>query len=251
MIKMTENGGMIDQPSARTRLAAELAVGLALGPEATDAGFCWTNFQSTFVEGCYVLWELGVALVGTVFGEYGPVSGDQGMTWQQYAVYAKQHPDEEMFGQQWFKVFPAPETRAGVLAYGELPDALFERLLAAYVSNACEWGPDGTQLCSHQGLFKPTVEFEREIGALVACGYAERCGGMVKWTDKIAPVMRAEHCWDDPGPQITLPHDVLERVNELLQDGNPISAIALVRAETGAGLFECRTYVDGLRRKIH
>src|ERR1700704_3416660 len=82
--------GMSDQPSARTRLAAELAVGLArrlwmaLGPGATDAGFCWTNFQSTFVEGCYVLWELGVALAGTVFGEEdGPLSSDQGMTWQQ------------------------------------------------------------------------------------------------------------------------------------------------------------------------
>ena len=113
------------------------------------------------------------------------------------------------------------------------------------------YGPDGTQLYSDRGLFKPTVEFEREIGALVACGYAERCGAMVKWTDKIAPVMRAEHCWVDPAPQITLPHDVLERVNELLQDGNPIAAIAVVREETGAGLLEVRAYVDGLRRKIH
>src|SRR5438270_2664584 len=78
------------------------------------------------------------------------------------------------------------------------------------------------------------VEFEREIGALVECGYAERCGDMVKWTDKIAPVMRAETRWADPSPPITLSHDVLERVNRLVQDRNPISAMALVRAETGA-----------------
>jgi hypothetical protein len=56
-----------DQQSARLRLAAELAVGLArrlwmtLHYDATDAGFCWHMFQSTFVDGCYVLWELGVA----------------------------------------------------------------------------------------------------------------------------------------------------------------------------------------------
>ena len=71
---------------------------------------------------------------------------------------------------------------------------------------------------------------------------------MVKWTDKIAPVMRSEQCCVDPTPPITLPHDVLELVNELLQDRNPIAAIALVRAETGADLHECRTYVDDLVR---
>jgi hypothetical protein len=208
-----------------------------------------------------------------------------------------------------------------VLAYGELPDALFGRLLEAYVGNACEYGPVGTQLCSDQEPFKPTVEFEREIDALVEGGYAERCGDMVKWTDKIAPVMqvadfweapavampdearaqvedlirsgqtlaaaiairhianvgitqaqahvdelegalhragkiapalRAEHCWDDSRPQIkTLPHDVQERVNMLVQDRNPVAAIALVRAETGAGLVECKAYVDDLARIGH
>jgi hypothetical protein len=138
-----------------------------------------------------------------------------------------------------------------VLAYGELPDALFDRLLAAYIANACEYGPDGTQLCSDQGLFKPTVEFEHEIGALVACGYAERYGAMVKWTDKIAPVMCPEGFWVDPTPPIALPHDALERVNELLQDGNPIAAIAVVREEAGASLLEAKTYVDSLRREIH
>jgi hypothetical protein len=253
-----KNGGMVDQPSARIRLAAELAVGLArrlwmaLGPDATDAGFCWHSFQNPFVDGCHVLWELGVALADTG-------SADQGMTWQQYA---KQHPSEQ--GPGSFKFFPAAETRAGVLAYGELPDALFGRLLAAYVGNACIYGPDGTQLCSGHEPFKPAAEFEREIGALVECGYAERCGDMVKWTDKIAAVMRAEHCRDDPRPRIkTLPQDgaaldadafyirgeVPERVNRLVQDGNPIAAMALIRAETGAGLLECKAYVEDLVRK--
>jgi hypothetical protein len=245
---------MTDQPSARLRLAAELAVDLArrlsmtLHYDATDAGFCWHMFQSTFVEGCYVLWELGVALAGTGRGD------DQGMTRQQCIVYAKQHPGDKRFDldqQSLFKFFPASETRAGVLAYGELPDALFQRLLAAYFENACEYGPDGTQLCSGQGLFRPTVEFDREIDALVECGYAERCGAMVKWTDQAASVTRAEDCSIDPTPPITLPHDVLERVNELLQDDNYIAAIAVVREETGASLLDSRTYVDGLRRNVH
>ena len=245
---------MIDQPSAQLRLAAELAVGLArrlwmtLHYDATDAGFCWHMFQSTFVDGCYVLWELGVALAGT--GE----SDDPGKTRQQCAAYAKQHPGDKRFDldqQSMFKFFPAAETRAGVLAFGELPDALFERLLAAYIENACMYGPDGTQLCSDREPFKPAIEFEREIDALVACGYAENCGDMVKWTDKMAPVMRAEHCWVDPTPPITLPHDVQERVNMLVHDHNPIAAIALVRAETGAGLVECKAYVDDLVRKSH
>jgi ribosomal protein L7/L12 len=315
---MSVNGRMIDQPSARNRLAAELAVGLArrlwmtLHYDATDAGFCWHQAQNPFEDAFAVLWELGVALAATG-------SDDQGMTRQQYAVYATQHPGEEYPCS--LKFFPASETRAGVLAYGELPDALFGRLLEAYVGNACEYGPVGTQLCSSQEPFKPMAEFEREIGALVKCGYAERCRGMVKWTDKIAPVMqvadfweapavvipdearaqvedlirsgqrlaaaiairhianvgitqaqahvdelerapqrtdkiapvmRVEPCWDDSRPQIkTLPHDVQQRVNILLQDRNPIAAIALVRAETGAGLVECKAYVDDLAQKSH
>jgi hypothetical protein len=258
---------MIDQPSARLRLAAELAVGLArrlwitLHIEATDAGFCWHQNQSPFVEGCYTLWELGVALTGT--GE----SDDPGMTRQQCVTYAMHHPSEKRFDvnqQRLFKFFPASEARSGVLAYGELPDVLFGRLLAAYVGTACMFGPNGTQLCSDREPFKPAVEYERELAALVECGYAERCGDMVKWTDKIAPVMRAEHCWDDPRPQVkTLPEDgaaldanafyirgdVPERVNRLVQDGNPIAAIALIRAQTGAGIAECKAFVDDLVRK--
>jgi ribosomal protein L7/L12 len=312
--RLSVNGAMIDQPSARLRLAAELAVGLArrlwmtLGPGATDGGFCWHHFQNPFEDAFAVLWELGVALAATE-------SDDQGMTRQQYAVYATQHPGEEYPCS--LKFFPAPETRAGVLAYGELPDALFGRLLAAYVDNACEYGPDGTQLCSDREPFKPTVEFEREIGVLVECGYAERCGDMVKWTDKIAPVMQVADFREAPAvvipdepraqvedlirseqrlaaviaiqhianvgitqaqahvdeleralqrtdetapvmrmehstPQIKmLPHDVQERVNILVHDRNPIAAMARVRAETGAGIVECKAYVDDIARKSH
>jgi hypothetical protein len=246
---------MTNQPSPQLRLAAELAVGLArrlwmtLHHDATETGFCWHMFQTTFVDGCYVLWELGVALA-MIDG-----SDDQGMTRKECAAYAEQHPDDKRFDldqQGLFKFFPAPETRAGVLAYGELPDPLFARLLEAYFDNACNYGPDEeTLLFSGPGLFKPTAEFEREVDALVACGYAERCGGMVKWTDKTAPGVPAEDFAVDPTPAITLPDDVLERVNELLQDDNYIAAIAVVREETRAGLLEARTYVDGLRRKIH
>jgi hypothetical protein len=72
-----KNGGMIDQPSARIRLAAEIAVGLArrlwmtLGPHATDAGFCGHHFQNPFVDKCHVLWELGIALADTESADQG------------------------------------------------------------------------------------------------------------------------------------------------------------------------------------
>jgi hypothetical protein len=165
-----KNGGMIDQPSERLRLAAELAVGLArrlwitLHYDATDEGFCWHQAQTPFEDGCYVLWELGVASTLVATG-----NGHQGMTRQQY-VDAGKHPGEETFAM--YKFFPAAETQAGVLTYGELPDALFERLLEASVDTACEHGPAGTQLCPDREPFRAAAEFEREIGALVACGYA-------------------------------------------------------------------------------
>jgi hypothetical protein len=286
---------------------------MTLNFDATDAGFCWHQAQTPFEDGCYVLWKLGVAmaLVATE-------SGDQGMTRQQY-LDAKKHPGEETFAE--YKFFSAPETRAGVLAHGELPDALFGRLLEAYVDTACEYGAAGTQLCSDREPFKPAVEFEREIAALVACGYAEDCGDMVRWTDKIAPVMQVGGFWEAPSvvipdeareqvedlirsgqrlaaaitvrhiakvgmaqaqahvdelertlqrtekidprmraeagsdysrPQIKrLPHDVQERVNILVQDRNPIAAIALIQVETGASIVECKAYVDDLMRKGH
>jgi len=110
---------------------------------------------------------------------------------RQHTVDAKRRPGEETF--VVYKFFPAPETLAGVLACGELPDGAIRAACLRHMSKPhADYGPDGTQLCSGSEPFKPAVEFEREIAALVACGYAERCGDMVKWTDKIAPAIWAE-----------------------------------------------------------
>lgn len=176
----------LNEPSARLRLAAELAVGLsrrlAMTLEPSDTpGYYWHYAQTPFEDGCYVLWELGAAmtLVATR-------SGSQGMTRRQY-VDTKHNPGGDAFAVYSF--FEAPETRASVVAYGELPDALFLRLLEAYFKIACEYGPEGTQLYSGCEPFEPAVEFEQEIAALIACGYAEDCGKMIRWTDKIAPAI--------------------------------------------------------------
>src|SRR5438477_5481448 len=121
---------MTDQTSARTRLAAELAVGLArrfsmtLEPGETP-GYYWHFAQTPFEDGCYVLWRLGVALAESAVSR-------QGVTWKQIAVAVEQHTGEEE-NYATYKFFPAAETRAGVLAYGELPAGLFERLLDCYV----------------------------------------------------------------------------------------------------------------------
>jgi ribosomal protein L7/L12 len=44
---------------------------------------------------------------------------------------------------------------------------------------------------------------------------------------------------------------VQERVNIPVKDRNPITAIALVREDTGAGLVECKAYVADPTRKSH
>ncbi|UVO27588.1 hypothetical protein [Bradyrhizobium arachidis] len=134
-----------DQPSEHLRLAAELAVGLARRLSMTlepddPPDYYWHYAQTPFEDGCDVLWELGVALALVT-----TATGYQGMTRQQY-VDAKRRPGEETFAV--YKFFPAPETRARVLACGEISDVLFKRLLEAYVDTACEYGPAGTQLFS-------------------------------------------------------------------------------------------------------
>ncbi|CCD93636.1 hypothetical protein BRAO375_2730034 [Bradyrhizobium sp. ORS 375] len=164
-------------------MAAELAIGLArrlaMTLEPSDMpGYYWHYAQTPFEDGCYVLWELGAAmtLVETQ-------SGFEGMTHPQYEL-AKRRRGEEAFAVYSF--FEAPKTRASVLAYGELPDALFARLLDVYLKTACEYGPEGTQLYSGREPFTPALEFVQEIAAFIACGYAEECGNMIRWSDKIA-----------------------------------------------------------------
>lgn len=179
----------VDQPPEHLRLAAELAVGLARRLSMTlepgdPPDYYWHYAQTPFEDGCDVLWELGVALALVA-----TATGYQGMTRQQY-VNAKRRPGEETFAV--YKFFSASETRARVLARGEISDALFKRLLAVYVETACEYGPAGTQLFSGSEPFEPAAEFDSEIAALVACGYAERCGDMVKWTAKIGPAICRE-----------------------------------------------------------
>jgi hypothetical protein len=235
----------VDQPSERLRLAAELAVGLARRLSMTlepgdPPDYYWHHAQAPFEDGCDVLWELGVALAWVTTG-----NGHHGMTRQQY-IDAKRRPGEEAFAV--YKFFPAPEIRAGVLGRGEISDVLFKRLLEAYFEIACEYGPAGTQLFSGSEPFDPAVEFEGEIAALVACGYAERCGDMIKWSARIGPAIRQEPGQADAGPEIKLPGVVLARVARLLQDRNPIAAIALVRSETGADLHLCKAYVDDIAR---
>jgi ribosomal protein L7/L12 len=308
---------MIDQPSARLRLAAELAVALSQFMHELptdfidDHGFIFHMHQGPFDEDCFILWELGVAMAA-------PPAGDQPFTWEQGLDWEKQHPNA-LWGA--FKFMPAPEMRAIIMAHDVISPELTFRLLVSYLISMNQYGLADMQLDVGREPFTPPPIFQPQIDALIDCGYLVRSGTSVSWTDriaiamqvanfwdapaviipdeaqaqvedlirsgqriaavcaiqriakvgasqaqahvneleralqrtdKIAPVMRAEHCWDDSRPQIkTLPHDVQERVNILVQDRNPIAAIALVRAETGAGLVECKAYVDDLARKSH
>ena len=125
-----------------------------------------------------------------------------------------------------------------------LPDALFARLLEAYVDNACEYGPDGTQLCSGREPFKPTTEFEREIDALVECGYAERCGDMVKWTDKIAPVMQVADFWELWSSSI--PYEAQAQVEDLIRSEQRLAAAIAIQHIAKVGITQAQAHVDEL-----
>lgn len=46
--------------------------------------------------------------------------------------------------------------------------------------------------------FKVTDGFEKLFQLLEVCGYAQRKGNFVQWTDKVAPAMYAAYLWEDP-----------------------------------------------------
>jgi ribosomal protein L7/L12 len=51
-------------------------------------------------------------------------------------------------------------------------------------------------------------------------------------------------------PQLSLPGDVRQRINLLLDQGKTIAAIRAVRAATGVGLKEAKDYVEGVRAGV-
>lgn len=53
----------------------------------------------------------------------------------------------------------------------------------------------GYQVSTRRDAFPVPPEFSRAFDLFAQCGYVEQVGGKVKWTGKIAPVMRAIYAW--------------------------------------------------------
>lgn len=224
-------------------LAAELAVGASRRLQATLAhdqgppGFFFHSFQGPFDEACHVLWELDVALAD-------PGGGGRGVPWAD----RDQHANPASFS-----FLSATETRAQILSREALPEGLLDRLLTAFIGVACDYGPTGSALSVEREPFQPQAEYEREIGALIECGYVERCGTLVKWTDKVAPAMQEQHLWDSaaapPSPRlIGLSADAQRRVAALLQQGQRIAAVVVIREDAGATIGEAMRHLDEIER---
>ena len=223
--------------------AAELAVGVSrrlqatLVHEVSPAGFFFHSFQSPFDEACHVLWEFDVALADR--GDAG-----KGLPWADRGQY----PNPASFS-----FLSATETRTRILAREDVPTGLLDRLLTAFIGVACDYGPTGSALSVEREPFQPQAEYEREIGALIECGYVERCGTLVKWTDKVAPAMQEQHLWDSaaapPRPRlIGLSTDAQHRVAALLQQGQRIAAVVVIRDDAGATIGEAMRHLDEIER---
>lgn len=66
-------------------------------------------------------------------------------------------------------------------------------MLDAFVGIACRY--DG--LSDERSLFRPPVTYLKAMWALARSGYAERVGDQYRWTNLIAPAMRAAFLWDE------------------------------------------------------
>ncbi len=223
-------------------MVAELAVGISrrlqttLSHDVNETGYFFHSFQGPFDEACYVLWELDVARAD-------PGDGGPGISWAD---------DRSPFAAA-FCFFPANEMRACITSRAPLPQAMIDRVLAAFVSVACDYGPAGSTLSVGRAPFKPQAEYECEIAALAACDYVECSGELIKWTEKIAHAMETKNFWDASGVvpiprEIRLSTSAERQVTYLLQHDQCIAAIAVVRSDAGATLLEAKQYIEQIER---
>jgi hypothetical protein len=138
-----------------------------------EAGFFYHSFQGPFDEACCVLWELDVARADPGDGSCGlPWAGNQNV---QAAAFA---------------FFSDTETRARIVEQIPLRQELVDRALVVFVRIACDYGDVGSTLSIGCEPFIPQAEYARQIDGLTISGYIERCGELVKWTQKIADTMK-------------------------------------------------------------
>jgi hypothetical protein len=235
---------MTNPSFAHKRLVAELAVALSQFIHELptdfidDHAFVFHMHQGPFDENCFILWELGVAMAA-------PPSGDQPFTWEQGRDWKKRHPDA-IWGA--FKLMPAPEMRATIMAHDAVSPELTFRLLVAYLDSMSKYGLAGVQLDIGSETFISPPIFQAQIDALVDCGYLARSGTSVSWTDRIGPAMQFLGLWE--APAVVIPDEARAQVEDLIRSGERIAAATAIRHIAKVGWAQAQAHVDELERAL-
>jgi hypothetical protein len=93
---------------------------------------------------------------------------------------------------------PDEDIRRVVWEGEDIPPSLMFRLLMAYLRSMADYGWRGARLDLGRQPFAPDPVFEPQVRALIDCGYLDRSGAVVQWTDKIAEAMPDEGLWKNP-----------------------------------------------------
>ena len=72
----------------------------------------------------------------------------------------------------------------------------FDELLSGFIENYISYGGG---LAGHRRAFQVPIDLEKVADLLVLCGYADREGMEIRWTEKISPIMVRWYIWDADG----------------------------------------------------
>jgi hypothetical protein len=138
---------------------------------------------------------------------------------------------------------------------GELPANApkLPQVLLAFLQVATEF--DG--LLTPRGPFVPPRGFEAAFKPLLRCGYAEPVGQGVRWTDRVAPQMRALYAWSNEGEakedldQVELDkmwRTLPIKVREVFFSGGPVNVMLLAMVIDTFWVEDEWRYIDHLAR---
>ena len=132
------------------------------------------GFLSDFEAGCVVLQKLGALQ---------PLNMDE-----------TPHEDEGAWTAYYRMKFDLPELHEHLS--GALPESALSlsEVIKAFLGLTTDYG---CEISTGRDAFAVPPDFERIFDLFEQCGYVVRSDGMVEWTDKIAPQMRAIYAWND------------------------------------------------------
>ncbi len=132
------------------------------------------GFLSDFETACGVLVDAGVAV---------PINHDGSRM------------EEENAWPAYFRIlFDLDELRAH-LAHSLPPSApSLDDVIAGFLSVTIR---HGYAITARRSAFAVATGFERHFALFADCGYVERVGHQVKWTEKVHPAMCARYLWDE------------------------------------------------------